>query len=41
MVSNTTCSQSLKCVISQIKYIEETISNDDLNKKKEFHKNGN
>ena len=25
--------QSLKCVISQTKYIEETISNNDLNKK--------
>ena len=26
--------QRLKCVISQIKYFEETISNNDLNKKK-------
>ena len=36
MVSNTTCSQSLKCVISQIKYIEETISKNDLNKKEKY-----
>ena len=32
-VENTLSFQSLKCVISQIKHIEETISNNDLNKK--------
>ena len=31
-VSNTLSFQSLKCVASQIKYIEDTISNNDLNK---------
>ena len=33
-VNNTLSFQNLKCVISQIKYIEETISNNDLNKKR-------
>ena len=32
-VENTLSFQSLKCAISQIKHIEETISNNDLNKK--------
>ena len=35
-VNNTLSSQSLKCVISQIKYIEETKSNNDLNKKRKI-----
>ena len=35
-VNNTLSFQRLKCVISQIKYIEETISNNDLNKKEKF-----
>ena len=35
-VNNSLSLQSLKCVISQIKYIEETISNNDLNKKRKF-----
>ena len=35
-VNNTLSFQSLKCVISQIKYIEETISNNDLNKKRKI-----
>ena len=33
--NNSLSFQSLKCAISQIKYIEETISNNDLNKNKE------
>ena len=33
-VNNNLSFQSLKCIITQIKYIEETISNNDLNKKK-------
>ena len=33
-INNSLSFQSLKCVISQIKYIEETISNNDLNKKR-------
>ena len=32
-VNNTLSFQSLKCSISQIKYIEQTISENDLNKK--------
>ena len=28
--------QSLKCVISEVKYIEETISNNNLNKKRKI-----
>ena len=35
-VNNSLSLQSLKCVISQIKYIEETISNNDLNKKRKI-----
>ena len=35
-VNNTLSFQTLRCVISQIKYIEETISNNDLNKKRTF-----
>ena len=35
-VNNTLSSQILKCVISQIKYIEETKSNNDLNKKRKI-----
>ena len=35
-VNNTLSFQNLKCVISQIKYIEETISNNDLNKKRKI-----
>ena len=34
--NNTFSFQTLKCVISQIKYTEEIISNNDLNKKKNF-----
>ena len=37
-VNNSLSFQSLKCVTSQIKYIEEAISNNDLNKKKNFTK---
>ena len=33
-VNNTLSFQNLKCVISQIKYIEEKISGNDLNKKR-------
>ena len=33
-VNNTLSFQSLKCVISQIQYIEETISQNDLDKKR-------
>ena len=33
-VNNTLSFQSLKCVISHIKYVEETISNNDLNEKR-------
>ena len=36
MVNNTLSFQSLKCVISQIKYIEEIISENDLNKKRKI-----
>ena len=32
-LENTLSFQSLKCAISQIKHVEETISNNDLNKK--------
>ena len=40
-VNNNLSFQSLKCAISQIKYIEQTISENDLNKKKEkFQING-
>ena len=35
-VNNSLSFQSLKCVVSQIKYIEETISNHDLNKKRKI-----
>ena len=35
-VNNTLSFQNLKYVISQIKYIEETISENDLNKKEKF-----
>ena len=35
-VNNTLSFQNLKCVIFQIKYIEEKISENDLNKKKDF-----
>ena len=35
-VNNTLSFQQLKCGISQIKYIEETISENDLNKKRKF-----
>ena len=35
-VNNTLSFQTLRYVISQIKYIEETISNNDLNKKRKF-----
>ena len=35
-VNNSLSLQSLKCVISQTKYIEETISNNDLNKKRKI-----
>ena len=37
-VDNTLRLQSLRCVISQIKYIEEPISNNDLNKKRKISK---
>ena len=40
-VNNTLSLQSPKYVISQIKYIEETISENDLNKKEKFEINGN
>ena len=40
-VNNSPSLQSLKCVISQLNYIEETISNNDLNKKKKIQINGN
>ena len=40
-VNNTLRFQNLKCVISQKKNIEETISENDLNKKKRFQINGN
>ena len=36
--NNTLSFQNLKCVISQIKYIEETISGNNLNKKKKLNK---
>ena len=39
-VNNSLSFQSLKCVISQIKYMEETINNNDLNKKRKIS-NGN
>ena len=32
-VNNTICFQSLKCAVSQIKYIEETINKNHLDKK--------
>ena len=35
-VNNTLSFQSLKCAISQIKYIEQTISENDLNKKRKI-----
>ena len=35
-VNNTISFQDLKCVISQIKYTEETISENDLNKKRKI-----
>ena len=35
-VNNSLSFRGLKCVISQIKYIEETISNNDLNKKRKI-----
>ena len=35
-VNNTLSFHSLKCVISQIKYIEETIGNNDLNEKRKI-----
>ena len=35
-VNNNLSFQNLKCIISQIKYIEETISNNDLNKKRKI-----
>ena len=41
MVNNTLSFQILKCAISQITYIEETISKNDLNKKEKFEINGN
>ena len=37
-IDNTLRLQSLRCVISQIKYIEEPISNNDLNKKRKISK---
>ena len=36
MVNNTFSFQNLKCVFSQIKYIEVTISKNDLNKKRKI-----
>ena len=39
-VNNTFSFQSLKCAIPQIKYIEQTISENDLNKKENFQING-
>ena len=39
-VNNTLSFQSLKCAIPQIKYIEQTISENDLNKKENFQING-
>ena len=36
MVNNTLSFHCLKCVISQIKYIEVTISENDLNKKRKI-----
>ena len=35
-VNNSLSFQNLKCVISQIKFIEETISNNDLNNKRKI-----
>ena len=35
-VNNTLSSQNLKCAISQIKYIEQTIGENDLNKKRKI-----
>ena len=35
-VNNTLSFQNLKCVISQIKYIEETIGQNNLNKKRKI-----
>ena len=35
-VNNTLSFQNLKCAISQIKYIEETISNNDFNRKRKI-----
>ena len=35
-VNNTLSFQSLKCAISQIKYIEQAISENDLNKKRKI-----
>ena len=40
-VNNSLSLQSLKCVISQIKYIQETVSNKILMKKEKFQINGN
>ena len=39
-VNNSLSFQSLKCVISQIKYIGETISNNDLNKNRKNSRKG-
>ena len=40
-VNNTLSFQNLKCVVSHIKYIEETISENDLNKKEKIEINRN
>ena len=41
-INNALSFQNLKCVISQIKHIEETtISGNDINKKERFQINGN
>ena len=40
-VNNTLSFQNLKCVVSHIKYISETISKNDLNKKEKIEINRN
>ena len=40
-INNTLSFQSLKCAIPQIKYIEQTRSENDLTKKENFQINGN
>ena len=40
-MNNTFSFQNIKCVISQIKYIEEMISKNDLNKKIKILNNRN